>query len=585
MPSIPSPSLPPNMRSFLIPRIAWVLLGATAASLPAQVPQLLNYQGRVRVSGADFTGTGQFKFAMVSSTGAASYWSNDGTSTGGSQPAAAVSLTVQAGLYQVLLGDATLPNMTVLPPSVFNNSDASLRVWFSDGVNGWQQLTPDQRVAAVGYAMMADNVKNGAVTSAKLGDGAVTSAKLAPGAVTSTALAPTAITDSLAAGGQGTVPSGAGLFSTQQNAPALLSAGYTATGTINAGDVWASLAGGAARLNMGYVWTGTELLIWGYGTEGWRYNPSTNLFTPMSTSGQPVVRQLPFCVWTGTEMIVWGGWISDGNLPVSGGRYHPATDTWTTLSTTNAPTGRYWGSAVWTGTEMIVWGGFNGSGSAGGGAKYTPNGASGTWTTLTTTNAPAVRWFHTAVWSGSEMLLFGGRDNAQAYNNGSRFNPAGTGTWNTMSDGPGARSFHTAVWTGTEMIVWGGNPASGALPWGTGAKYAPGTNSWTALPTADAPMPRTQHAAVWTGQDMVIWGGTTSAAAGNSDYINSGSRYYAATNTWTGLTMQNAPSARSHPAAVWTGTEMVIWGGTNGGPLATGGRYRTGQTLYLYQRP
>ena len=31
----------------------------------AQVPQLLNYQGRIAVNGTNFTGTGQFKFALV----------------------------------------------------------------------------------------------------------------------------------------------------------------------------------------------------------------------------------------------------------------------------------------------------------------------------------------------------------------------------------------------------------------------------------------------------------------------------------------------------------------------------------------
>ena len=83
------------MRPSVFLRVAFLLVAALS-SLQAQVPQLLNYQGRVRVSGADFTGTGQFKFAMVSSSGATTFWSNDGTSTAGSQPAAAVSLPGQS---------------------------------------------------------------------------------------------------------------------------------------------------------------------------------------------------------------------------------------------------------------------------------------------------------------------------------------------------------------------------------------------------------------------------------------------------------------------------------------------------------
>ena len=35
----------------------------------SQVPQLLNYQGRVTVGGTNFTGTGLFKFALVNATG------------------------------------------------------------------------------------------------------------------------------------------------------------------------------------------------------------------------------------------------------------------------------------------------------------------------------------------------------------------------------------------------------------------------------------------------------------------------------------------------------------------------------------
>jgi hypothetical protein len=44
----------------------------------AQVPQMINYQSRVSVGGTNFDGTGQFKFALVNSTGGVSFWSNDG---------------------------------------------------------------------------------------------------------------------------------------------------------------------------------------------------------------------------------------------------------------------------------------------------------------------------------------------------------------------------------------------------------------------------------------------------------------------------------------------------------------------------
>ena len=243
-----------------------VLSLVTLAS--AQVPQMINYQGRVAVGdpAVNFDGTGEFKFALVNEDGSASYWSNDGTSTEGSEPTAAVSLMVTNGLYSVLLGDPcagclqvrlqwigintnvslgyewtgcggttldsssilgpnsvsticidcdtqitfnttpftittaistinqngnvvyqgqtlewqvvgvcgpedTVAIMTAIPNSVFGNSDVHLRVWFDDGTNGSQLLTPDQRIAAVGYAMVASTVVDGAITSEKLASG------------------------------------------------------------------------------------------------------------------------------------------------------------------------------------------------------------------------------------------------------------------------------------------------------------------------------------------------------------------------------------------------------------------------------
>ncbi len=169
--------------------------------LQAQVPQLINYQGRVAVGGTNFDGSGQFKFALVSGDGTSSFWSNDGTSSGGSEPTGAIGLTVTKGLYAVLLGDATLANMTVIPATVFTNSDVRLRVWFNDGVNGFQLLTPDQRIAAVGYALMASTVLDGAITSSKLADGAVTTGKLGANAVATTNVIDGAITTAKLADG------------------------------------------------------------------------------------------------------------------------------------------------------------------------------------------------------------------------------------------------------------------------------------------------------------------------------------------------------------------------------------------------
>ena len=70
------------------------------------------------------------------------------------------------------------------------------------------------------------------------------------------------------------------------------------------------------------------------------------------------------------------------------------------------------------------------------------------------------------------------------------------------------------------MIVWGGNVDNG-LSFNTGGRYNPGTDSWAATSTINAPSPRTAHTAVWTGSQMIVWGGFSQPGG----YFNTGGRY------------------------------------------------------------
>ena len=116
--------------------------------------------------GANYTSPTITISAPPPSTVYNTYWSNDGSSVAGSQTVSAVSLPVTKGLYSVLLGDTTVSNMTAsIPASVFANANVNLRVWFNDGVNGFQQLTPDQRLAAAGYSLQAQNASVASVAT------------------------------------------------------------------------------------------------------------------------------------------------------------------------------------------------------------------------------------------------------------------------------------------------------------------------------------------------------------------------------------------------------------------------------------
>jgi N-acetylneuraminic acid mutarotase len=173
-----------------------------------------------------------------------------------------------------------------------------------------------------------------------------------------------------------------------------------------------------------------------------------------------------------------------------------------------------------------------------------------TWTA--TSAPPDARTGHTAVWTGSEMIVWGGFRNIVPYttfNTGGRYNPS-TDSWvaTRTTNAPAGRFSHTVVWTGSEMIVWGGGDGFNVL--NSGGRYNPGTDSWTATSTANAASPRSGHTAVWTGSQMIVWGGP---------YLNTGGRYNPGTNSWSATSTTNAPAGRYGHTAVWTGSQMIVW--------------------------
>src|SRR5438105_477076 len=270
-------------------------------------------------------------------------------------------------------------------------------------------------------------------------------------------------------------------------------------------------------------------------------------------------------------MIVWGGGLSSTFATNTGGQYDPALDTWTPTSTLNAPKGRQAHTAVWTGTEMIVWGGWYNDGATyhivNSGGRYNP--ATDKWSPTTLANTPDARRWHSAVWTGREMIVWGGESGVSGgpINTGGRYNPS-VDSWIATSNtnAPSPKIYHTAIWTGSEMIVWGGGPYSDT---NTGGKYNPMTDRWVATNTNT--QPRSGHTAVWTGTDMIVWGGDSAGV-----HVNTGARYNPRADAWTATSLSNAPDGRIAHAVTWTGDEMIVWGGYNYQQdrfLDSGGRY------------
>ena len=167
------------------------------------------------------------------------------------------------------------------------------------------------------------------------------------------------------------------------------------------------------------------------------------------------------------------------------------------------------------------------------------------WTNTTILGAPEARVAHTAVWGTGDMLVWGGHDgNTVPKNSGGRFDPQGN-SWTaiTTTGAPTARWGHTAVWTGSEMIIWGGSDtAISNIIFGDGARYDPQTDTWTAMSSIGAPSARVFHPAVWTGTEMMVWGGASTLNL-NVNFAT-GARYNPATDTWTPIAAVGSPSGR-----------------------------------------
>src|SRR5438046_5039157 len=127
------------------------------------------------------------------------------------------------------------------------------------------------------------------------------------------------------------------------------------------------------------------------------------------------------------------------------------------------------------------------------------------------------RTWQTAVCTGSQMIVCSGVHSGGFLNGGSRYcavgpsatptptPPSSADTWTATNttNPPAARAQHTAVWTGSKMIVWGGYGECVGGYCSSGGQYDPSTDSWTATSITNAPDGRYSHTAVWTGSEMI----------------------------------------------------------------------------------
>jgi hypothetical protein len=332
-------------------------------------------------------------------------------------------------------------------------------------------------------------------------------------------------------------------------------------------------------------------------------------------------------VWDGSRMMIFGG--LDPNTRISNGllAFDPSLDAWTVLPSSDMQ-GRFGHHSFVTEDRLlIVYGGQTDIGSG----EWQPSGDVLDLTTGISRKIPSqrpagsvrsVRQTQTAVWTGTHLVSWGGAWTVD----GTNWNPEG-GIWDphirkwsemSLKNAPTRWSGHSAVWTGREMIVWGGRPLPGAgTETNTGAIWNPETNQWRPVNALGAPSPRVGHVAVWTGEKMIIFGGTDrsggiratggiydpqtdqwetfsselitqrtgmlTAWTGDELLIHGGRTREAlfgavvafnpVSKAWRSLAVDSSPEAREYHTGVWTGLSLIVVGGLNaqGERLASGG--------------
>ncbi|MFN2606419.1 MAG: Kelch repeat-containing protein [Acidimicrobiales bacterium] len=274
-------------------------------------------------------------------------------------------------------------------------------------------------------------------------------------------------------------------------------------------------------------------------------------------------RQGPATVWTGKEMLVWGGVActanpcqGDGTTPLAdGAAYDPVADRWRMLAPSPlSPRGA--AAAVWTGSEMLVWGGEARTTPLADGAAYDP--VADRWRMLAASPLGPRRT--SGVWTGKELVVWGGRDAASQtqlvfYADGAAYDPTAD-RWRVLAPSPlPERELRGGMtWTGSEVVAWGGGTGDEAFA--DGAAWSPATDTWRTL--ARSPLAARFAQAIWTGKEVVVWGGEDWRQV-----FADGAAWDPAAGTWR--TISPSPlKARIVATTVWTGSSMLVWGGSPG---------------------
>jgi N-acetylneuraminic acid mutarotase len=413
-----------------------------------------------------------------------------------------------------------------------------------------------------------------------------------------------------------TGPDGRATGSTKPRTPSTApGAAATPRGTAPAGPGWKQLPGApiAGREGHNAVWTGREMVIWGGIadpaadplTDGAAYDPAARTWRKIAAA--PLTpRTGAQAFWTGFEMVVFGGFSVEVDPLMDGAAWNPATNSWRRIAAPQLSV-RDGMVIAWAGDRLVAWGGATVPTIADPDAETVMHNdgaawvaATGTWVAMPA--APITpRSAAESVWTGTRLVVTGGYNLGEEDDrrDGAAFDPV-SATWSPITARPAPGSCGgvvpcAGIWTG-----------SVALFPGSGLAYDPAGDRWSAmaaLPAGDGLV--TEETTVWTGRRLLMWGSTPPASDGDEgDEVQSveggdeeieegdettddvvvpeesssdpavGFAYDLAGNRWQAFPA-GPLAAREYHSAVWTGEEMLVWGGNAGeAGLTDGAAYR-----------
>ena len=208
--------------------------------------------------------------------------------------------------------------------------------------------------------------------------------------------------------------------------------------------------------------------------------------------------------------------------------------------------------AVWTGSEVLVFGGDPATSEAGPsrtGLALDP--ATGEHRELPASPL-ALEWWprSQAFWTGTEMGVVGRVAESDPIRIVVLLLDPATGDWRISEPRPGNQwALGAAVWTGEELLLVGGDTND---PRNSSSSYDPDTDTWRELEVP--PFHEVEGIeGVWTGEEAFFVGGYPSGAA---------AAYDPATDTWREITPYPEGSIEGH-SLVWTDAVIVVVGGNS----------------------